>query len=117
MFASGNERTPFWLPEHYDPSAGKKPVGYFVRPHDRFAVIVDLMNDSSADKTVYLTMYYDYIDGWPEGFDHVRPVWLDVDQCGISEVRPKKQTGKYTISASPWYATLDGEILGYGGHL
>jgi len=116
LFASGNERTPA-LPSNYQTGPSDKAAGYFLRANDKFALIIDLMNDSDQDKTVYMTMVYDYVDGWPTTLDHYRPVWLDVDECGISEVEAAAQKGAYTIRAKPWRATLDGQIIGYGGHV
>lgn len=117
MFASGNERTPVTIVDWASMKAGGKLAGYHVKPSDSFAFIIDLMNDSGSDKTVYVTMTYDYVDGWPSNMDDMRPVWFDVDQCGLSEASPKSQSGAFEISAWPWSATLDGEVLGYGGHL
>jgi hypothetical protein len=51
------------------------------------------------DKTVYLTMTYDIIDGpLPAGWRDIKPVWFDANQCGTSEVSPPKQNGKFVIS-------------------
>jgi hypothetical protein len=51
------------------------------------------------DKTVYLTMTYDLIDGpLPAGWRDVKPVWFDANQCGTSEVSPPKQSGKFVIT-------------------
>lgn len=112
-FSSGNERTPAFMSKW----AGGNKVGYHLQPEDKFAFIVDLMNENAEDKTVYLTITYDYVDGYPEGYDDMRPVWFDVDQCGTSEAKPPVQEGNYTIKAPVWKATIDGEILGAAGHL
>lgn len=47
----------------------------------------------------------------------MRPIWFDVDQCALSEVKPLKQSGAFTVRAHSWKSTLTGEILGYAGHL
>jgi hypothetical protein len=68
-------------------------------------------------KTVYLTMYYDYVDGHPSHFQEVKPVWFDVAQCGISEVGGRTTGAQFEIRASPWRANFEGEVLEAGGHL
>jgi len=82
--------------------------------------IVDLMNQTPEDKTVYMTLTYDFLpaeaDGSrPEGFGNVKAVWLDVNQCGTSEMTPL-ETDQYSLKAD-WTANFEGEIVGMGGHL
>lgn len=92
MFSSGNERTKLVVP-----AWGFKNVGYKIRKTDKFAAIVDLMNENMEDKTVsstrcsksdiadtskvYLTLTYDFVDGNPKEYDDLKPIWLDVAQC------------------------------------
>src|SRR3954468_24440428 len=92
-------------------------IGYPVYSKDRFGLITDLMNMNPTAKTVYLTMYYDYIDGHPAHFKEVKPVWFDVAQCGISEVNGRTPGAKFNINAGAWRANFDGEVLQAGGHL
>lgn len=80
-------------------------------------MIVDLMNMNMQAKEAYLTIYYDYIDGHPKGFEEVKPVWMDAMQCGTSEVSGRSANAKFDFSSSPWIANFEGEVLGTGGHL
>ena len=80
-------------------------------------MIVDLMNMTKQPQTLYVVLTYDYFDGKPAGMYEVKPIWLDVDQCGFSEARAKSQTGAYTVTSQPWRSTVTGEILGMGGTL
>jgi hypothetical protein len=112
FFASGNERSLISFPNWNITNAG-----YPLRRSDRLALIVDLMNQSAEDKIVYVTMYYDYVDGIRKDWDEVKPVWFDVAQCAFSEVFPPKQDGKFTVTASPWVANINGKVIGMGGHL
>src|SRR5690606_38815414 len=89
--------------------------GYKVNEGDKFSMLVELMNMNTTDKTVYLTLDYKFVPGDAPGFKPARPVWLDVAQCGTSEVAAK--TGKYTINSQPWTSTINGKLLGGGGHL
>jgi hypothetical protein len=75
------------------------------------------MNMNAGAKTVYLVMYYDFIEGHPTNFREVKPVWFDVAQCGISEVSGRTSGTKFAVNASPWTANFNGEILEAGGHL
>jgi hypothetical protein len=75
------------------------------------------MNMNSGAKTVYLTMYYDYVDGHPSNFQEIKPVWFDAAQCGTSEISGKSPNSKFDIKATAWSANFDGEILHAGGHL
>jgi hypothetical protein len=94
-----------------------KTVGYPVFPSDRFGLIADLMNMNPSAKQVYMTMYYDYVEDHPSGWDEVKPVWFDVAQCGTSEIGGGSAGSKFTISSLPWTANFEGEILGIGGHI
>jgi hypothetical protein len=75
------------------------------------------MNMNPGAKTVYLVMYYDFVEGHPSNFREVKPVWFDVAQCGISEVGGRTAGSKFAVSASPWTANFNGDILEAGGHL
>ncbi|QDS69560.1 hypothetical protein FKW77_007927 [Venturia effusa] len=114
-FSSGNERT-FLNPDRAGAEGTK--WGYHLRTTDRMAFIVDLMNMNMEDKVVYLTMTYDIIDGpLPAGWQDIKPVWFDANQCGTSEVHPPKQSGQFTITSGSWTPNFEGEVLGVGGHL
>lgn len=114
-FSSGNERTHVQL--DVLGATGTK-FGYHIKSTDKFGFIVDLMNMNMQDKTVYMTMTYDIIDGpLPAGWRDVKVVWFDAAQCGTSEVRPPKQSGSFTISSGKWKPNFEGDILGTGGHV
>lgn len=115
LFASGNERTPGDLTPFI--KSGKK-VGYFIEKTDDFRFIVDLMNMNMHNEKVYVTMTYDIFDGaFPEGWQTLTPIWLDANQCGMSDVHPTDPNGIFTISSNSWKATVEGEIAGMGTHL
>lgn len=102
FFASGNERTTVSFPSGY---------GYNVGLLDSWNMIVDLMNMDTTAKTVYITMTYTYTTSSTTA---VKPVWLDVDQCGDSE---------YSIPAGvsdshwDWNVNVPGKIVAIGGHV
>ena len=104
FFASGDERTVVSLPSGY---------GYRVRWYDSWNLLVDLMNHTTEPKTVYLKVTYTYRPSW-ESVARVRPVWLDIDQCGDSE---------YSIPAGPsdthrdWRVNVPGKVVTAIGHV
>lgn len=117
FFTAGNERTPFNYnnPGSTDLSSG---TGYYLRKEDKFQYLVELMNMNMQDVVVYITMVYDFIDGpLPKGWMEVKPVWLDANQCGSSEVRPRSETGSFAIESRPWNPNFEGKVLEAMGHL
>jgi hypothetical protein len=104
FFASGNERTAISFPAGH---------GYRVRWYDSWNLLVDLMNHTTAPKTVYVKVTYTYRPAW-ESVQRLKPVWLDIDQCGDSE---------YSIPAGfsdthwDWNANVPGKVMAAIGHL
>jgi hypothetical protein len=104
FFASGDERTAVSLPPGY---------GYRVRWYDSWNLIADLMNMGPAAQTVYIQLRVTVRPSW-EPVRAVRPVWLDVDQCGDSE---------YTIPAGvsdthwDWNVNVPGAVVAMIGHV
>jgi hypothetical protein len=104
FFASGDERTALTLPDGY---------GYLTRWYDSWNLIVELMNHSASQKTVYVQVKYTYRAVF-ESVKPVKPVWLDIDQCGDSE---------YSIPAGAsdthwdWRVNAPGDVVAMFGHL
>jgi len=103
FFGSGNERTAIAFPYGY---------GYRVRWYDSWNLLIDLMNHSTTSKTVYVQVTFTYRPSW-ESVKVVRPVWLDIDQCGDSE---------YYIPAGfsdthwDWKVNVPGKVVAMFGH-
>jgi hypothetical protein len=113
-FSSGNERTVVLL----DVLGADTKAGYHIKSTDKFAYIVDLMNMNMQDKTVYVTMYYEFVDGrMPAGWEDIKVVWFDAANCGTSEVRPTKENGAFVVRTRTWKPNFEGRILGVGGHV
>jgi Stress up-regulated Nod 19 len=104
FFASGDERTTAAFPAGY---------GYRVRWYDSWNLLVDLMNHAATSQKVYVQITYTYRPSW-ESVKRVRPVWLDIDQCGDSE---------YSIPEGPsdthwdWNVNVPGNVVTMLGHL
>jgi hypothetical protein len=114
FFSSGNERTPANVTK-----TGHK-AGYYLEKNDQISLIVDLMNMNPRPVSVYMTMTYEYIptkQAQAQSFSRVKPVWLDADDCGTSEIAPLSATEPFTIKSKPWKAAFPGTVLGMAGHL
>lgn len=104
FFASGNERSALRLPAGY---------GYRVRWYDSWNLLVDLMNHATSSRTVYVQVTYKIRPTW-ESVKRVRPVWLDIDQCGDSQ---------YSIPEGPsdthrdWRVNVPGRVVAMLGHV
>jgi hypothetical protein len=104
FFATGNERTAIRLPSGY---------GYRVRWYDSWNMLVDLMNHSAESKTVYVKVTYTYRPSW-ESVKRVRPVWLDIDQCGDSEY---SIPAGYSDTHWDWTVNVPGKVVAMLGHV
>jgi hypothetical protein len=63
-------------------------------------------------------MYYDILEGpMPAGWDDIKVVWFDANQCGTSEVFPPKQSGSFMVTTRTWKPNFEGKLLGVGGHI
>jgi hypothetical protein len=115
-FAAGNERTPT---DFSTMVLDGKNTGYHLNRDDEFRILVDLMNMNTDDRIIYFTVEYDYVNGpmdkqkWMD----LKPVWLDIDLCGLSEIKSPKNSGSFTIESKPWIPNFEGKIVGLGGHL
>ena len=89
FFSVGNEKTP----ASFNPPWVKDQVlGYHLYATDKFSFIVDLMNQNKEDKTVYMYLTYDYVEGHPSGIDNIK-----VSQSFNKEKRQKPRTTLLTI--------------------
>jgi hypothetical protein len=104
FFATGNERTAISLPTGY---------GYRVRWYDSWNMLVDLMNHSKTAKTVYVQVTYTTRPSW-ESVKSVRPVWLDIDQCGDSEY---SIPAGYSDTHRDWTVNVPGKVVAALGHV
>ena len=104
FFASGNERTAIALSPGY---------GYRVRWYDSWNLLVDLMNHSTTDKTVYVQVTYTTRPSW-ESVGSVRPVWLDIDQCGDSEYSISPD---FSDTHRDWSVNVPGKVVAALGHV
>ena len=104
FFASGNERTVLALPE---------PYGLRVDRGDDWGLIAHLMNMTDAPRQVGLKFTFTWAPAG-SGLEPVTPVWLDIDNCGDSEVDLPQG---YSDTEWDWRSTLAGQFVAMAGHL
>jgi hypothetical protein len=105
FFASGNERTKIAFPAGY---------GYRVRYYDSWNLLVDLMNHSTASsQTVYVQVTFTIRPSW-ESVKRLKPVWLDIDQCGDSEY---SIPAGYSDTHRNWKVNVPGKVVAMIGHV
>jgi Stress up-regulated Nod 19 len=104
FFASGNERTAIAFPAGY---------GYRVRWYDSWNLLVDLMNHAETAKTVYVQLTVTYRPSW-EPVKPLKPVWLDIDQCGDSEY---SIPAGYSDTHRDWTVNVPGKVVAMLGHV
>jgi hypothetical protein len=76
-------------------------------------MLADLMNHSTDSKTVYVQVTYTYRPSW-ESVQPVRPVWLDIDQCGDSEY---SIPAGYSDTHWDWNVNVPGDVVAAIGHV
>jgi hypothetical protein len=108
FFASGDERSRVAFT-----TADGHAYGYRLHWYDQWNLLVDLMNMKPGDKQVYVSVTFTYRSGW-DNVRPVKPVWLDIDNCGDSE---------FSVPAGPyqrdryWQSPWAGKVVGMVGHL
>jgi hypothetical protein len=113
-FSSGNERTLVPL----DKMGADTKWGYHLKKEDTFKFVVDLMNMNKATQTVFLTMTYEYLDGpLPQGWKDIKPIWFDINQCGISEVASPQGKSQFSVASNAWKPQFEGTVVAVGGHM
>jgi len=86
-----------------------------MRKTDSLASLIKLMNQNPTEQVVYMTMTWDYVDGHPFK-DDIKTVWLDVRQCGTSEINPPAGKNQFQVNYN-WTANFDGDVVGSIGHV
>ncbi|OLR95164.1 hypothetical protein BJP25_07645 [Actinokineospora bangkokensis] len=104
IFASGNERTGGTLPEGYGVKFGFIPLTW---------MMIELMSMSHEQKSVTVTVDLTWKPGNTPGMKAVTPLWLDADNCGLSEhAVPEGESH----TGWDWKSTVSGNFVGAGGH-
>jgi hypothetical protein len=77
-------------------------------------MLVELMNhDTASAKSVYVQITYTYRPVW-EAVRGVKPVWLDIDQCGDSEYSIDPVWDEATWD---WRVNVPGKVVFGVGHV
>jgi hypothetical protein len=125
LFESGNERTEA---PYYSPPSGVKSA-YHVRTDDMFILNTELMNMENREKWAWLTLSYDYLDGFNKEWKEGKIVWMSIgpNRCtgtegnpfGASNLTKSQQPIRDVLEEySPlWQSPADGLILGANSHM
>ncbi|KAL1955726.1 hypothetical protein VTO42DRAFT_8124 [Malbranchea cinnamomea] len=108
IYASGNERS-------VSRTNHVLPYGIKISRIDRVNMIYDLMNESDEDKTLYISVTYEWLPGNAEGYKPATMAWLDITGCGLSSYPAKE--GQYEIRGPVWKSTVNGRLLSASGHV
>lgn len=94
-------------------------MGYYFGPNDRIMLATELMNESELNRTVYLTIEWEYLAGIPDGFDLDVPIWLDVKGDCPSEAGPlvPKADVFNATRESPWSPNFTGDLFLMTSHV
>jgi hypothetical protein len=104
FFASGDERTAISFPSGY---------GYRVRWYDSWNLLADLMNHDVTAKVVYFQVTVTFRPPW-ESVKPLKPVWLDIDQCGDSQY---SIPDGFSDMHWDWNVNVPGKIVAMMGHV
>jgi hypothetical protein len=103
FFASGDERTLIGFPPNYGYRTGT----------GGWNLIYELASMVEQPQTVNIDMTYTWVPATTPNMQEIRPVWMDVAQCGFST---------YNVPAGPttnqwsWTANAAGAVMSIGGH-
>ena len=102
-------------------------TGYFFSKSSTLITATELMNETPSNKTVILTIDYEFIPAttYPPSFRNLTSVWLDVGGCGDSDVPITQENKTFTLStpqtwimpATGLYHLNPGRIVFAEGHL
>ncbi|KAL8691752.1 MAG: hypothetical protein Q9218_003101 [Villophora microphyllina] len=105
FFGSGDARWTRRWNSHGD-------YGYTVRPHDRWDIVVEVMNDGNWEGEVEIQVLFEVDTGMAE----IRPVWLDATGCGRSDVEVKSTTEPFKYTTPEWTSSVNGVLLDIAAH-
>ena len=97
-------------------SISTEQAGYYIGPDDDLAMTMELMNMADKPRDAILTMTYEFVPSFPEGFDKVKSYWLDINGCGSSSF-PAKPEETFEYSSPPWKSPSAGRVLFSLSHL
>ena len=106
FFASGNERTDFVIPRGY---------GYEIESGDRWRTLTHLMNTGHEMQRLAVEIEFYFVQA-PADIEPVRPMWLDINNCGNSEYSiPAGESDTHrNFQVTP---ELEGRLVSIGGHV
>jgi hypothetical protein len=98
---------------------GADSYGYYLSNEDKMSLVLELKNDATDTKEVFLTITFEYTPGKPANYKAVKPLWMDAQTCDApsSEIEPPKDKKIFTLESKPWTSPIDGTLLTTVGHM
>lgn len=125
VFESGNERT------RLDFAVRNSTLKSSYRLHSTDSLLInnEFMNLDDKEKWVWLTLTYEYIDGFSPEYKESKVIWMSIGlpRCGGNETNPYGSPNvtvalhplmnKFSEHSIPWTARRDGFLLGSNAHM
>ncbi|TLD30278.1 hypothetical protein E2P81_ATG06931 [Venturia nashicola] len=114
LFVVHNDRN-----ESYFGLNGQDNYGYYLSNEDKMSTVLELKNDATDTKEVFLLVTYEYTPGKPANYKAVKPLWMDAQNCDApsSEIEPPKNKKVFTVESKQWTSPIEGTLLTTVGHL
>jgi hypothetical protein len=91
-------------------------IGYWFGNGDNISMDTELMNANEGERTVAVTITYEYIPYLPEGFSIATPLWLDIGGCH-SEIPVPPKSNKFELGSPVWTSPINGHVVTVVSHL
>jgi hypothetical protein len=75
----------------------------------------EIINTNKRERTVAVTITYEYIPYMPEEFSAATPVWLDVGGCNEIPVPPEDKN--FELVGPVWTSSINGRVVTVVSHL
>jgi hypothetical protein len=126
IFMVGNERTT----SLFGVKGSKIKSGYHLNDSDMFVLNTEIMNMDEKEKWVWVTVTYDYIDGFNPEFKEGKMIWQsigpnrcaelgDANPFGVTNLTKTAQPTKITFAehSIPWTVPESGFMFGAAAHM
>lgn len=85
---------------------------------DLLTAIVELMNEAQEEQEAFVTMEWEYLPASVQGFDLVKPIWLDVGGvCSRADVSVTGKGDVFNLTTEAWTAGFSSQVLTVMSHL
>jgi len=76
------------------------------------------MNEAQEEQEAFVTMEWEYLPASVQGFDLVKPIWLDVGGvCSRADVSVTGKGDVFNLTTEAWTAGFSSQVLTVMSHL